>query len=229
MRRNLRRGVAWCGLAWACVWACASQRGNSAERAPPPADPAQAEAWLLQAPQGALACAQCHADRAQVLDGGISPGPPWPGTAAREQLKGSLPRGAVAQAATQCAQRYQHRALTAAQAKAVAAFVASQGPAVTGQPTAYDVAPRTREDVLAILALDGDAWAGEQVFARACVRCHRRGGPGYARSVLSGSVLEVLMKVLGPQPPGDDMPPFTRGTLSGQQARDVAEYLGGQG
>jgi mono/diheme cytochrome c family protein len=131
--------------------------------------------WRTQpAHRQKLACAHCHASRAQLEAGGISPGPPWPGTLARTTLKGvaGLP---AADAVVRCGSHYQTRAPSPQEARDILAFLEGQGGALPGQPAVYDPTPRDEALAKTLLALPPDLDQGEAVFARACARCHRNG------------------------------------------------------
>ena len=172
-----------------------------------------------------LSCAHCHASRAQLEAGQLSPGPPWPGTLQRTTLKGE--RGLPpAQAVLRCAATYQDPPPTPQQVQDVLAFLETQGTALQGQPTLYDPQPRPPEEARALLALPPDLDHGQDVFVRACARCHQD-GPGYGLDVLQAQArLEVLEKLCGvPAKPRKSMPHFPRQVLSNQDLADVASYV----
>jgi mono/diheme cytochrome c family protein len=213
----------WLATVLCAVWACAARPAVKQ-----PAGDAAAGALLVEDTTRApseLACAHCHASRAQLEAGGISPGPPWPGTLARTTLKGvaGLP---AADAVVRCGSHYQTRAPSPQEARDILAFLEGQGGALPGQPAVYDPTPRDEALAKTLLALPPDLDQGEAVFARACARCHRN-GPGYALDVLQSQArLEVIEKLLQvPHDPRKSMPHIPRGVLSDQQLVDVAAYV----
>ncbi len=216
---SLRQALLVTSLLGACAARPPVQQavGDAARGAQLVADPTRAPSEL--------ACAHCHASRAQLEAGAISPGPPWPGTLARTRLKGvaGLPAG---DAVVRCGSQYQTRAPSPQEARDILAFLEGQGAALAGQPAVYDPTPRDEAVAKSLLALPADLDQGEAVFARACARCHHN-GPGYALDVLQSQArLEVIEKLLQvPHDPKKSMPHIPRGVLSDQQLVDVAAYV----
>lgn len=176
-----------------------------------------------------LGCVDCHADRDQLVQGRISPGPPWPGTLGRSLLKGA--RLDARQAVDLCAVQHGGPVLPAKTWASVALFLDGQGAALPGQPAVYRAAvPRPARELAALRMDDGDSFAGEKVFARACAACHADDVHGYGPDVLRAqSPREVVNKVLGPRHDQDAMPLFVDGALSTQDVLDVAQWIGGGG
>ncbi len=213
--------------AWLCAVAAVAACSTSRPALGPPVD---AAALVTRQGPRQLSCAHCHADAEALKAGRISPGPPWPGAAQRKVLRGRAQ--GLREAVRSCAVDHAGAPLSDVEADAITRWLVGQGPALPGQPARYGAGPRPREDILAMDLMAGDAWRGEALFPRTCGACHgdEDSAVSYDLPTLRAqSPREVLLKVLGAPQQGDHMPVFVEGTLSEQDALDLAVWVGGQG
>lgn len=143
---------------------------------------------------------------------------------------GDLPTGAPSLEELQAAARSADPAPMLERLQAVAA----PSPATFGQP------PRRHGRRGGYEGLTGDPEAGAEIYARSCLHCHKKGGPGHYRlAEKKGKYRELLMNMPrkdhesfyevarhGTKPhDGAYMPQYTLERLSDQQIEDLRAYL----